>query len=301
MRCRCSLTSATNSTRLLREAAASITQSSNDPLTARLEAAYRSAGGGHDERLPQADPGGSGVADCKRLGRQWRANTSSTSRSSDGAEFGRGSGPTRPNSHATAGASLGCCPFPSADDDFLAILAPGDAIDPADDKWKHHIEWALKCQAQSEELEYQRCLRLQAKKGRGSMIAPEMYEAARLYARLGWPIIPVYRPLPAGHGFATCGKPGCGSPAKHPKPARWTEASFPPEEWSNGRRQNIGIVNWRRLWAGRNRRRRLAVKKTLARLERELGPLPPTIEAQTGSGGRHRLFKHPGGNHPQTM
>jgi hypothetical protein len=35
--------------------------------------------------------------------------------------------------------------------------------------------------------------------------------------------------------------------------------------------------------------------ESLKRLERRHGPLPPTIAAQTGGGGRHIYFRHPGG------
>jgi hypothetical protein len=34
---------------------------------------------------------------------------------------------------------------------------------------------------------------------------------------------------------------------------------------------------------------------SLARLERRFGPLPETVEAETGGGGRHLYFAHPGG------
>ena len=33
--------------------------------------------------------------------------------------------------------------------------------------------------------------------------------------------------------------------------------------------------------------------ETLARLKKELGPLPDTVTALTGGGGRHLIFKHP--------
>jgi hypothetical protein len=35
--------------------------------------------------------------------------------------------------------------------------------------------------------------------------------------------------------------------------------------------------------------------ESLTRLERRHGPLPPTVEAATGGGGRHLYFAHPGG------
>jgi hypothetical protein len=37
-------------------------------------------------------------------------------------------------------------------------------------------------------------------------------------------------------------------------------------------------------------------EESLARLERDHGPLPPTPEAATGGGGRHLYFAHPGGS-----
>ncbi len=36
--------------------------------------------------------------------------------------------------------------------------------------------------------------------------------------------------------------------------------------------------------------------ESLARLEAEIGRLPPTVEAKTGGGGRHLYFAHPGGH-----
>jgi hypothetical protein len=40
---------------------------------------------------------------------------------------------------------------------------------------------------------------------------------------------------------------------------------------------------------------------SLAQLERVHGPLPPTIEAITGGGGRHLYYAHPGGMHPNRV
>jgi hypothetical protein len=36
--------------------------------------------------------------------------------------------------------------------------------------------------------------------------------------------------------------------------------------------------------------------RSLAAIEREIGPLPATVEARTGGGGRHLYFTHPGGH-----
>ncbi|HTN70192.1 MAG TPA: bifunctional DNA primase/polymerase, partial [Methylomirabilota bacterium] len=38
--------------------------------------------------------------------------------------------------------------------------------------------------------------------------------------------------------------------------------------------------------------------KALAELERRNGPLPPTVEAVTGSGGRHLYFSYPASPRP---
>jgi hypothetical protein len=37
-------------------------------------------------------------------------------------------------------------------------------------------------------------------------------------------------------------------------------------------------------------------EESLAELEREIGPLPATVESRTGGGGRHLYFAHPGGH-----
>ena len=37
-------------------------------------------------------------------------------------------------------------------------------------------------------------------------------------------------------------------------------------------------------------------EQSLVRIEREHGPLPATVEARTGGGGRHLYFTHPGGH-----
>jgi hypothetical protein len=37
-------------------------------------------------------------------------------------------------------------------------------------------------------------------------------------------------------------------------------------------------------------------EESLAEIEREIGPLPATVESRTGGGGRHLYFSHPGGH-----
>jgi hypothetical protein len=121
--------------------------------------------------------------------------------------------------------------------------------------------------------------------------SPDFLAAAQSYAARGWRIVPVHVPTATG---CSCARPACASPGKHPTIAKWTERTFPPEAWSNGAAKNLGIVTG--AISG------LVVvdvdgggEETLAQLERELGALPTTVAARTGSGGRHLLFRHPGG------
>lgn len=109
-------------------------------------------------------------------------------------------------------------------------------------------------------------------------------EAAIDYRARGWSVIPVIR--------------GTKRPA-----VRWLSyQEQPPGE--------TDIRNWYRRWPDAN----VAIvtggvsglvvvdidpahggAQSLVELEREHGPLPPTVEATTGGGGRHLYFVHPGG------
>ena len=123
------------------------------------------------------------------------------------------------------------------------------------------------------------------------MNAAALVEAAAGYAGRGWRIVPVHTVGPEG---CSCDAGiHCKSAGKHPVASGWTERTFAPDEWAIGRVRNIGIVTGAPsgvvvidVDAGGD--------DTLARLEVELGELPPTVQARTGSGGRHLLFAHPG-------
>jgi len=129
---------------------------------------------------------------------------------------------------------------------------------------------------------------------------PKNIDAALEYGRRGWPVIPLWWPLPKGK--CACGNPECekkGSQGKHPIINNWTNAGSTDEAqikqwWVKWPRANIGI---------------LTGKKTglllldvdikgdgpgvLAALEQQHNKLPDTVEAITGSGGRHVLFRYP--------
>src|ERR1700737_974767 len=64
--------------------------------------------------------------------------------------------------------------------------------------------------------------------------------------------------------------------------------------WTESPNANIGIATGREagiLVLEMDPRKK--GKETLARLKKELGPLPDTVTALTGGGGRHLIFKHP--------
>ena len=123
--------------------------------------------------------------------------------------------------------------------------------------------------------------------------------AALALARRGWPVLPLN--AVGADGRCTCGREDCMSPAKHPRTLRGLrDATRDPvkirEWWTRWPDANIGIVTGADSGlmvldvdprSGGN--------VTLDDLEAKQGPLPKTIEAQTGGGGRHIFFKHPGG------
>jgi hypothetical protein len=120
--------------------------------------------------------------------------------------------------------------------------------------------------------------------------------AALAYAeRFGWAVLPVHS---IKDGRCTCGKPDCSSPGKHPLTRNGVrDASKDPAT----------IAGWYRRWPFAN----VAVvtgqasgffvldidgaqgEESLADLERENGKLLATVEAITGGGGRHILFRQP--------
>jgi hypothetical protein len=121
--------------------------------------------------------------------------------------------------------------------------------------------------------------------------------AALAYAARGWPVVPVHALTAVGR--CTCGAAACPSPAKHPRPSHgFLDATTDAgtigswsRRWPNS---NVGIVTGPRSGL-------LVIDvdprhgggEALAALEREHGQLPETVEAVTGSGGRHIVFAYP--------
>lgn len=122
--------------------------------------------------------------------------------------------------------------------------------------------------------------------------------AALSYAARGWLVVPLHTPL--ADGRCDCRRADC-SVGKHPRVQHGLrEGTTDPEQirtwWSMWPGANIGIVTGAESG--------LVVldidprhngDDSLSDLQDRYGPLPDTVEALTGSGGRHILFRHPGG------
>jgi hypothetical protein len=122
-------------------------------------------------------------------------------------------------------------------------------------------------------------------------------DAAITYAQLGWSVIPL-RWLEKG--ACSCKRSTCGfSAGKHPFWDNWPERASSDADiargwWASSPQANVGIATGARSGifvvdvdidkGGAD---------SLAGLQREHGRLPVTVEAVTGSGGRHLFFKHP--------
>ncbi len=122
------------------------------------------------------------------------------------------------------------------------------------------------------------------------------HKTALAYADRGWLILPIHTMVA---GLCDCSQMNCHSPGKHPRPRDGLKsASKDPaqiEAWANSfLHANIGIrtgpesgVLVLDVDIGADG------SESLAQLIAEHGPLPPTVQARTGSGGSHYLFKYP--------
>ena len=125
-----------------------------------------------------------------------------------------------------------------------------------------------------------------------------MMEYALSYAVRGWRVLPLHAPL---NGGCSCRRPACSHPGKHPRTVHGlSDASTDPDTinqwWREWPDANIGIVTGPESG--------LVVldvdprhdgDKSLRDLESQHAPLAPTLEVQTGGGGRHLYFKYPEG------
>lgn len=125
------------------------------------------------------------------------------------------------------------------------------------------------------------------------------------YADVGWRVLPLYGVLPVdatAQFVCECAKgANCHSPGKHPRISDWTRLATTNEQqirqwWSDYPLSNIGIAT------GADSKivvldidPKSGGVDSMNRIVAEHGQLPPTLVVQTGSGGWHYYFKHPGG------
>lgn len=120
------------------------------------------------------------------------------------------------------------------------------------------------------------------------------YQAARSYAERGWRVIPLHS---VNKGRCSCEKQHCPSAAKHPRIGAWPKAAT-----TNG----DTVEQWKRRWPDANigivtgsSSGLLVVDvdgeagaQSMRHLEKESGPIPPTVTAMTGR-GHHYYFAFP--------
>ncbi|MFY9532267.1 MAG: bifunctional DNA primase/polymerase [Candidatus Acidiferrales bacterium] len=123
-------------------------------------------------------------------------------------------------------------------------------------------------------------------------------DAALRAARRGWPVIPLHWPVKGG---CSCRNQKCGnSTAKHPLTAHGLKDATTDEArirawWKESPQANIGIATG----AGcgivvLDVDSRHGGPKSLRKLETKHGPLPTGPRVQSGGGGTHYFFAHPG-------
>ena len=124
-----------------------------------------------------------------------------------------------------------------------------------------------------------------------------MKDRALKYAKRGRRVVPMY-PVQADCCGCSKGK-DCTRPGKHPMTKHGVNDATTDRDqikawWTDWPKANIGIApggNAGILVLDIDPRN--DGNKTLGRLEKKLGPLPDTVTALTGGGGRHLVFQHP--------
>jgi hypothetical protein len=123
-------------------------------------------------------------------------------------------------------------------------------------------------------------------------------DAALAYAERGWAVLPLHSPRGAG---CSCSQ-RCGSVGKHPRLAHGvkeasTDAALLRAWWQRWPGANVGMATG--VASGLvvlDVDARHAGNASLARLQHQYQPLPPTLTAATGGGGWHLFFRLPPGS-----
>ena len=122
------------------------------------------------------------------------------------------------------------------------------------------------------------------------------------YARRGWPVFPLHT---VEENHCSCGRE-CGRNAgKHPRTERGllnatTDLNRIRTWWATWPDANLGIPTGTSTFVVLDVDPEKGGDTTLAALLAQHGPLPETVEAFTGGGGRHLCFQHPGGRFPNS-
>lgn len=120
---------------------------------------------------------------------------------------------------------------------------------------------------------------------------------AMSYASMGWMVIPLHSVI---GGKCTC-RGQCSSPGKHPTTPKGLNNATISEPvisawWRKWPWANVGVVTGViSRFIALDIDPRHGGEESLDSLQQAHGKLPETVEAITGSGGRHILFRHPGG------
>ncbi|MDP9357295.1 MAG: bifunctional DNA primase/polymerase [Chloroflexota bacterium] len=123
--------------------------------------------------------------------------------------------------------------------------------------------------------------------------------AALDYTAIGWSIFPCHTGDPTTPTGCDCRKATCGDPGKHPRTQNGLTSATTDE---------AQIRRWWGMWPTANVAVRTGAVSGIAVIdvdgpagwqaiheeERRRGPLPPTVVAQTGGGGSHLVYAHPG-------
>jgi hypothetical protein len=126
-----------------------------------------------------------------------------------------------------------------------------------------------------------------------------LLDAAIMYSRRGWRVLPLHNVVATG---CSCGNSQCGkSIAKHPYIFNWNQLATTDEKqlrewWGMWPLANIGVATGAAsgiIVLDVDVHRDKKGFESLAKLEKELGPLPKTLIQRTGAGGRHLIFRHP--------
>lgn len=129
-----------------------------------------------------------------------------------------------------------------------------------------------------------------------------LLDAALAYAARGWPVLPLHEPV---SDACTCGwspstpDAGCRgkSIGKHPRTRHGKDdASTDPSVirawWREWPTANVGLATTSFLVIDVDG---FVGEVSLEDLIEDHGALPPTLEARTGGGGRHLIYRHPAG------